>query len=284
MDVPDEPESTFRLSPPEDRPVASRPRSTPPVPPHDDRPARPEKATQFDLAADETTPDATAFAAPAIQRGLRELDEFQKDRRPYHLADSLENSLLARWGSDSGPASWLTVRWRKGIGLILRLLRWVNDWAYLISVPFIILVIFAILIENKALAHVSAVAVVLANYGRFWADLLAIFVRPFKEGLIHGIAFLFPPYGIYYLATRWNKFKPTSVRLLTSCIPIVLLVLAYAFLPFFNPASRSTESIPEKIRFGERELLNEVHDELKNLEDRLPSAEKPDKTSPRPSP
>ena len=79
--------------------------------------------------------------------------------------------------------------------------------------------------------HTGAVVVVLANYGRFWTDLLALLVRPYKDGPIQGLAFLFPPYTIYYLTRHWDRVKPIVRRIATSCIPIVLVVLAYAFLP-----------------------------------------------------
>ncbi len=124
---------------------------------------------------------------------------------------------------------------------------------------------FAIAIENRGLVHTGAVVVVLANYGRFWTDLLAILVRPFKEGPVHGLAFLFPPYGIYYLWTRWGTFKPTFRRLLTSCLPIVLVVLAYAYLPFINPAAQEAKSFPEKIRSGGRELVNEIRRDVNEI-------------------
>ena len=65
---------------------------------------------------------------------------------------------------------------------MLKVFRWVDTWAYLISIPFLILMILGIVAENRPFIHTGAVVVVLANYGRFWADLLAFFIRPFKEG------------------------------------------------------------------------------------------------------
>jgi predicted Zn finger-like uncharacterized protein len=268
-------DAPFRLSPPDERPAAVH--VPPPIlvePEHLERHVTSEEFHEFELTAGDANPEAAALASPEVRRGLRELDEFQKDPRPYNLVDGLEKSFLARWDRGSGPAGWLVVKWRQGVGLILRLLRWIDDWAYLISVPFIILAIFAIAIQNRGLVHTGAVVVVLANYGRFWTDLLAIFVRPFKEGPIHGLAFLFPPYGIYYLWTRLDKFKPTLRRLITSCIPIVLVVLAYAYLPFVNPAAKDAKGLPEKILSGERELIHEIRDDLKEVEEKIPSLEK----------
>ena len=258
-------DAPFRLNPPEPRPGDSH---APPIlvePAHLERHATAEGFSEFELIAEDTNPETAALASPEIQRGLQQLEEFQKDRLPYELSGSPDKSLLFRWDRASGPAGWLLVKWRKGVGLVLRGLRFVDDWAYLISVPFIVLIVFAIAIESRGLVHTGAVVVVLANYGRFWADLLAILVRPFKEGPVHGLAFLFPPYGIYYLWTRRDKFKSTFRRLLTSCIPIVLVVLAYAYLPFINPAAKDARSFPEKIRSGERELVNEIREDVNEI-------------------
>ena len=150
-----------------------------------------------------------------------------------------------------GPASWPYVKWKAAVNFVLKLLRWVDTWAYLISVPFIILMVFGIVVENRAFVHLGAVVTVLANYGRFWADLVALFVRPYKDGPIQGMAFLFPPYTVYYLATRWSRMKPILRRIATSCIPIVLVVLAYAFLPSINPEVKDVAGRHRQDRKGQ---------------------------------
>ena len=137
---------------------------------------------------------------------------------------------------------------------MLKLFRWVDTWAYLISVPFLVLMIFGIVVENRPLIHTGAVVVVLANYGRFWADLLAFFVRPYKDGPLHGLAFLFPPYMIYYLATRWDRMKKIVRRIATSCIPILLVVLIYGFLPSANPEVKDVQGFGAKLEAGKQEV------------------------------
>jgi hypothetical protein len=171
--------------------------------------------------------------------------------------------------SGSGPASWTYVKWKGAINFVLKLLRWVDTWAYLISVPFLMLMVFGIAVENRAFVHLGAVVTVLANYGRFWADLLALFVRPYKDSPIHGLAFLFPPYTVYYLATRWTRMRPILQRIATSCIPIVLVVLAYAFLPSVNPEVKDVASVTAKIEKGKEEVDKEVNEELQKLEKEL---------------
>jgi hypothetical protein len=232
----------------------------------------------FKLSEPDDDRGAAIPAAPEVDRGLRELAEFQKDQRPYALADTAYRRSFLDWSS--GPAGWLRVQWRRGIGLVLKLLRLVDNRAYLVSVPFTILMVFGIVVGRRGFVHVGAVVVVLANYGRFWTDVLAVFVRPFKEGPLHGLAFLFPPYGIYHLITRWAQFKPTFRRMMTSCIPIVLVALAYSFIPFINPEVETIQGIPEKLESGERKLLEEIREFPEEVETKLRSLEKGGKPTP----
>ena len=83
---------------------------------------------------------------------------------------------------------------------------------------------------------------------------------------MQGLAFLFPPYTVYYLATRWGKMKPIVRRIATSCIPIVLVVLAYGFLPFVNPAAKDVKGFVPKVKAGAAEVETEIRSDLKKLE------------------
>jgi hypothetical protein len=276
-------EASFQLSPPEQRPeVGTTYFHQPPVltePEHLHRHVGVEAPSEFELLAEDARLEDETLASPEIQRGLRELEEFQKNPGPYQLADDLDNRFF-RWARGSGAAGWVYTQWRRGVGLILKGLRFIDDWAYLISIPFLILMIFGVAIAHRGLVHTGAVVVVLANYGRFWTDLLALFVRPFKEGPIHGLLFLFPPYGLYFIGKHWDKFRSTFRRLLTSCIPIALVILAYAFIPSIDPEIQSARTIPEKIRRAEQEVVKEAREGLHEASEKLRSLE--EKGLPRP--
>ena len=290
------PAAPFRLSPPEPRPhfghrvhvspaleeTAERP-VPPPAGPHDSVFALEHidpsvtnthgdhAAARFELLDDDIDAGRALVASPEIERGMRQLEEFQQNRRGYELAGDRGKSVWFFGLRGSGPASWVRVKWRAGVGLVLKLLRWIDTWAYLISVPFVMLMIFGIVVENRTFVHVGAVVIVLANYGRFWADLLALFVRPYKDGPLQGLAFLFPPFTVYYLTTRWHKMKPIVRRIATSCIPIVLVVLAYAFLPFVNPAAKEVEGFVPKVKAGAVEIETEIRSDLRETRRRDPA-------------
>ncbi len=296
-------EPLFRLSPPEPSPRAyareeppdfetPAPQLThvrhaevaaprPPQPPPADAPGY-----GIELIDDDGDFRTAMPVSPEIERGLREMAEFARNPHGYSLADSRSGRgfFWFRGVGDSGPASRLYVKWKSAITRVLKLLRWIDNWAYLISVPFLVLLVFAIVVSNRALVHLGALVVVLVNYGRFWTDLLALFVRPFKEGPLHGLAFLFPPYGLYYLATRWTQVKPTLRRMATSCIPIVLVVLAYAFLPSVNPGVENVQGVGAKIEAGGKALVKEIHEGVQEIKGRLPSLEERPKGGPEPNP
>ena len=181
---------------------------------------------------------------------------------------------------EPGPAGWLYTKWRAGVSSVLKLLRWVDTWAYLISVPFLDPDDPGNRRREQGVHSHRGGRVVLANYGRFWADLLAFFVRPYKDGPVHGLAFLFPPYMLYYLATRWDHMKKIVRRIATSCIPILLVVLMYGFLPSANPEAQNVQGFGAKLKAGKQELDKEIKSELKSLKKELIKLEKPQEDRP----
>ena len=142
--------------------------------------------------------------------------------------------------------------------------------------------ILGIAAENRPFIHTGAVVVVLANYGRFWADLLAFFVRPYKDGPLQGLAFLFPPYMVYYLATRWDSMKKIVRRIATSCIPILAVVLIYGFVPSANPEVKNVQGFGAKLEAGKHQLDKEIAKRpRKTSKKKLIKLEKPKENGPK---
>jgi hypothetical protein len=277
-------EAPFKLSPPESRPAIHLEEPHPPAEAAAPQPVGPHKSVfglaapvppaqqrkgdqhiRFDLVDEDADPAAIVAVSPEIARGLREIEEFRKDPRGYALEG--ERTGFFQRLDRSRPAGWIYVKWRASIGILLKLLRWIDSWAYLISVPFVVLMIFGIVAQQRKLVHIGAVVTVVANYGRFWADLLAFFLRPYKDGPIQGLAFLFPPYTLYYLTAHWDRMKPIVRRIATSCIPIVMVVLAYSFLVSVNPEIKDVKGIPAKVKAGRRELDREIGRGVEQVEE-----------------
>ena len=235
----------------------------------------------FELLDDDDDLASEVPVSPVITRGLEEAAEFEKNRRGYHLEGDRIPGFSFFGRRSSGPAGWLTTKWRACVGSALRLFRWIDTWAYLISIPFVLLMILGVVAENRSLIHVGAVVIVLANYGRFWADLLAFFVRPYKDGPLQGLAFLFPPYMVYYLATRWDTMKRIVRRIATSCIPILAVVLVYAFDPTANPEAATAHGVGAKLEAGKHQLDREIASELNSLGNELNRITVPKENGPK---
>jgi hypothetical protein len=280
-------ETPFRLSPAEppseshrEIPVAHH---EPVAPSHKGEPhySYGEHDTEFELIVDKAELAAAIAAPPEVSQGIREIEEFKRDPRGYKVVGGGGGRFSFIGGGGDRPASWLYVQWRAVITGILKILRFIDDWAYLISAPFLVLVLFAIVTSSRGLVHAGAVVVVVVNYGRFWADLIALFVRPFKDGPIQGLAFLFPPYTVYYLFAHWDRMRPILRRILTSCIPIALVILAYAFLPSINPAVKDVKDVGARLQIGTEVLEKDIQGGLKQIESEL-SGEGEKKESPLP--
>jgi hypothetical protein len=269
------PETPFRLSPAEPPPNSDAEiplaRHVPVAHTHQGEPrdAFGEHDTEFELIVDKEELAAAIPAPPEALQGIREIEEFKRDPRGYKVVGD-RGGLFSFFGRrDDRPASWLYRQWRAGVTGILKILRFIDSWAYIISVPFLVLVLFAIVTSSRGLVHAGAVVVVLVNYGRFWTDFLAFFVRPFKDGPIQGLAFLFPPYTVYYLFAHWDRMKPILRRMLTSCIPIVLVILAYAYLPSVNPEVENVHGVKARLKIGTQVLKKDIAGGLKQIEGEL---------------
>ena len=94
-----------------------------------------------------------------------------------------------------------------------RILRWLNETAYFVSVPFLMLLLIGVVLSNRPLAVLGATAVVLLNIGRLIAGVANLVVIPFREGIVQGVTFLIPPFTFFYLNNHWKKMrKPTRPR------------------------------------------------------------------------
>jgi hypothetical protein len=271
-------ETPFRLSPAEPPPDSHREiplaRHEPVAPAHQGTPrySYGEHDTEFEFIVDHAELAAATSASPEERRQIREIEEFQRHSSGYKVVGEGGGLFSFFRRRDDRPASWQYVKWRAGVTAILKILRFIDTWAYLISVPFLVMVLFAIVTSSRGLVHAGAVVVVVVNYGRFWADLLAFFVRPFKDGPLQGLAFLFPPYTVYYLFVHWGRMKPILRRMLTSCIPIALVIVAYGFLPSVNPEVKDVHGVEARLKIGTEVLEKDLRGGLKQIEGELSDA------------
>ena len=170
--------------------------------------------------------------------GAPPIDEDLGDSKPYGLVDSWTVPVVEAAGRDAGPAGKARVAWRTSLTSIQRLFRGINEFAYLLSVPFLMLLLIGASLQNRGLALLGAEAVVLLNIGRIVTGLAALLAVPFREGPVVGLLFLVPPFTIKYMIDHWNKFKRPARRVATPLLTIAAVGLAFVFLPSLSGGPR----------------------------------------------
>lgn len=181
---------------------------------------------------------------------------------PYALAEDRRPRYKPKV-SGGKPAGVLTRLYRGQIGGVLTILRKVNDFAYLISIPFIVLLLVGIVLKSRPMALIGASAVILLNIGRFATGAFAFYVRPFKKSPIDGILFLIPPYTVYYVAAHWKSMKKSTMRFVEPALTVGVVFLAFVFIPWLSSgAAPEGATIEERIRAEAGAMKSDVRDEL----------------------
>ncbi len=191
-------------------------------------------------------------------------DDDLGDSKPYALAEPVR----ARKGvfvSTGKPVSGVKMLWRKELGYVQRLFRWLNETAYLVSVPFLMLILVGALVGSRPLALLGATAAVLLDLGRIVAGFANIAVVPFREGILQGILFLIPPMTFFYLSSHWNKLKKPTMRVVGPVATIGLVFLAFTLIPSLRKDGKSVspKDLKDEIRNEVKELKGEMIDEVK---------------------
>ncbi len=280
-DAPREPEIAplFRLTPPEPPPlfvapvgisVESEPDASPKAPapsspinaprvvigPHDSvfalKPIGPdslrqqarEGQSQFELL-DEEEPGEAALASPEIQRTVRELAEFEKDPRGYSVERPASWTIPFLW-SGRRRTGWLDARevaqqhQHRAQGAARYRYLGLSD--------------FRPLPDADDLGHRRRTIELRPPWGRdrrpgqlrALLGRLACVLRASLQGWSASGSRV--PFPAVYRLLRLDPLEHDEAdlaRIATSCIPIVLVVLVYAFLPFVNPAADQEKTVAQ---------------------------------------
>ena len=177
---------------------------------------------------------------------------------------------LARGPKPTGPlvrpagkaAGALTMFWRNQLRGIQKPLRWLNDAAYLVSVPFLIAILLGVILRNRPMAHLGATVVILLNVGRFVTGLANLIIIPFKEGIPQGVSFLIPPMTFVYLANHWKGMRKPTRREVEPAVTIGLVVLAFSFIPWLSRKGGDHATVAERLSAGAGDLETEIRDQV----------------------
>jgi hypothetical protein len=163
------------------------------------------------------------------------------------------------------------VNYRWSLGRVQRLFRWLNESAYLVSVPFLMLLILGVVVHSRSMALLGATIVVLLNVWRLVTGVMNLVVIPFRDSPIQGVLFLIPPYTLYYLYANWDRVEKPARRVIEPALTVLAVVLAFAFVPWLasgdgaaSPPAEGTgaagrlEAGAQNLKAGMREKLERV--------------------------
>lgn len=155
------------------------------------------------------------------------------------------------------PLPRSSVFWgRGGIAEVLLIaIRKISDYTYLISIPFLLLMLTAIILKQRELAITAAVIVVLLNLVRLCMDGFVLVTLAFKHGPVQGVLFFIPPFTFYYLSKRGKVMKEALSRFLGGALPIIGVLLLAIIVPWLRgeDAKDVDASIQDRLR-------NDLHD------------------------
>jgi hypothetical protein len=124
--------------------------------------------------------------------------------------------------------------WRRQMGVIENLFRWINQTAYFLSVPFIMLLLFGAVSRNRQLAIVGAIAVVVLNIGRLISGFVNLAVIPLRDGI------------------NWKRLKKPIGRLIEPVLTIGLVGAAFIFLPSLSKGGTGKDASRHMFGFMEK--------------------------------
>jgi DNA-directed RNA polymerase subunit RPC12/RpoP len=198
-----------------------------------------------------------ASLRPGVAAALRE------DSQPDRPAYSLESvAAIQPTGSRGAALGGVKRVYRGEIRLIQKILRWINESAYLVSIPFLVLILAGVVFKNRPLALAGAAAAVLLNLGRLATGLVYLISIPFKESPAQGIFFLIPPFTFFYLAQHWEKLKRPLWRIVEPAATILLVALAFTFVPWLTREGKSEGSLTDRLKSGVTEFAEDLKGEV----------------------
>jgi hypothetical protein len=174
------------------------------------------------------------------------LDDAQ-DSKPYVLA---QPEVRASFGGSSALDNIVVRAWRQQLGGLQKLFRKINQTAYLVSIPFIMILLLGIVVKNRPMALFGATLVVLLNIGRLVAGGVNLALVPFRDGI------------------NFKKMKKPIQRVVEPVVTIGLVILAFYFIPWLSSAKSTKGSIADRVRSEVETLETDMKGEVGKIADK----------------
>jgi hypothetical protein len=163
-----------------------------------------------------------------------------EDSKPYALATPVRETRGRAHRQDNAALNL----WRRQVGAIQKIFRKINQAAYLISVPFLMVLILGVVVQNRQLALLGATAVVLLNIGRLVAGAANLALVPLRDG------------------ANVKKMKKPLGRVIEPALTIGLVVLAFIFIPWLSRGASAKGNLVGRIRAGAQGLKKDMKGEV----------------------
>jgi DNA-directed RNA polymerase subunit RPC12/RpoP len=200
----------------------------------------------------EVAPSQVGLAPLTIDRmpGLKNPSMFAADdladSKPYLLAQPERRS----GGRPVSQVSGLKVFWRQRLGFVEKIFRSINQTAYLISVPFLMILLLGIMVRSHPLSNLGAIVVVLLNITRLVTGFINLVVIPFRDGI------------------NFKRLKKPIRRVVEPAITIGLVGLAFAFIPWLSKSDTSDATFSGQLRAGVRKIERKFEDAKEKATDK----------------
>jgi hypothetical protein len=181
----------------------------------------------------------TVDRLPRFKKKPDALDDAE-DSKPYVLS----RPLVEKRGGVKAHDNVLVRAWRKQLGGIMKIFRKINQAAYLVSIPFLMILLLGAAVKNRHMALFGATAVVLLNIGRLVSGGANLAVIPFRDGI------------------DLNKMKKPIRRVVEPAITIGLVILAFTFIPWLSSGGSAKGNIADRIRSEAETLKGEMKGEV----------------------
>jgi hypothetical protein len=168
-----------------------------------------------------------------------------EDSKPYVLAQPM----LDNRGRVKVHDNVVVRAWRRQLGGLQKILRKISQAAYLVSVPFLMILLLGVAIKNRQMALFGATVVVLLNIGRLVAGAANLAVVPFRDGV------------------NPNKMRKPAWRVAEPALTIGLVVLAFTFIPWLSRGQSTKGSLVDRVRAGARDLKQDMKGEVDRYAD-----------------
>lgn len=155
--------------------------------------------------------------------------------------------------------------------------RRINEMSYGFTVVFLIMAIVGVIMDKHSLTVTGISAIVILNVAGLIAGVANLIALRFRKNPMQGLLFLIPPVALYYMWTNSAKWKKPISRIMTPMITLVLVIAAYAYIPWLNGDKTAKGNWKDKLKKGAETLEHDIEEKLSEagtkageLKDKLP--------------